>query len=280
MDAETDLSGCLDPSMPLISPNYLSRTDGIALKPRLVDCNSPLLKLPAEVIMMILECFSPSQVIKFLLASKQIMLYANEFCKRHPYYFYRCNDTDINIRDKRKLIIALAMKFTKSNYHELDMRWKMVSKIAQIATLILLIEQDGTPEKTLDPRAPLQLLGHRFGLQEAILQIPDDVKAVDVSCIMLNGRHYVCGIRFRGGTTYPFFGKKTRLMHTSSLTIAMTTIRFGVDALGVGFLEWGTCKGISEGLGSSEWWQGFSLRQGARKIRIIHDVRFETPAHA
>ncbi|KAL4935986.1 hypothetical protein BDV06DRAFT_116155 [Aspergillus oleicola] len=272
IDAEADLSGCLDPSLPLISPDYLSRTDGITLNLGPIDHSSPaLLRLPTEVILMILECLPPSHVIKFLLASKKVILYADEFCKRHPYYFYHCSDTVSNFSDKRKLIIALAMKFSISNYHVLDMRWQIVSKIAHIATLIPFIKQGGTPEKTLDPRAPLQFLNHHFGLHEAILQVPDDVKVVDVSSIILNSRYYVCGIGFRGETTYSFFGNKTRLVHTSSLDTTVNTIRFAVDALGIRSLKWGICPGIPEDLGSSDWWEGFSRRQDTRKIKVICD---------
>lgn len=62
--------------------------------------------------------------------------------------FFNDSDAVGNIIDQRKLIIALAMKFSNTGYRGLDMRWEMVSKIAHIAELIRLIDQDCAAEKT------------------------------------------------------------------------------------------------------------------------------------
>ncbi|KAL4927739.1 F-box protein [Aspergillus undulatus] len=264
--------GYLDPSKPFITQNHLSKADRIGLEPAPVISNGfAWLRLPLEVVLMILGCLTPWDVIQFLLTSKQALLYATAFCRQNPHYFYRCSDTVGNENDERKLVIALAAKFSIAGHHELETRWEMVSKIARIAALVPYLGQDCAAERTLDPRAPLQLLDHHFGLREATLQIPDHVKAIDVNSIMLNGRRYVCGIGFQDGTANCFFGNKTGLLYKQCLTTAMNTIKFAVDALGVRFLEWGTDKGLSKA-GTSAWWEGFTQKQGCQKIKIVYDA--------
>lgn len=244
--------------------------DGVVLKPGL-DSRIPLLQLPPEIIVMILGYLSPSDVIQFLRVSKHTLLYADEFCRQNPYHFYRCSDVDDYIVDKRKLIISLATKFSNSNYRQLDMRWEIMSKIANCSRLLPLIDKECTAEKTFDPKAPLHFLNHRFGFYEVILQIPGDVETVEIFSVQLDSGNYVCGIGFQSKETYSFCGKKTQLLRRVGFPVAaIDTIRFAVDELGIRSLTWGTSQGLLEDPGC---WEGFSLKQSRREIRIVHDVR-------
>lgn len=262
--------GCLDPSKPLISQGHFSQLDGVVLKPGL-DSRIPLLQLPPEIIVMILGYLSPSDVIQFFCVGERALLYADEFCRRNPYHFYRCSDADGYIVDKRKLVISLAIEFSNSNYRQLDMRWEIVSKVANRAGLLLLVDKDCTAEKTLDPKAPLNFLSHRFGFHEVILQIPDDVETVEIFSVQLDSGNYVCGIGFQSKKTYSFCGKKTQLLRRVGFPVAaIDTIRFAVDELGIRSLTWGSSQGLLEDPGC---WEGFSLKQSRREIRIVHDVR-------
>lgn len=214
---------------------------------------------------MILEYLWPSHVIRFLCASKRTLLYANEFCRRNPHYFYGCSDAVGSVADTRKLVIALAMEFSRFNYRELHSRYEIVSRVAEIARLVPLVDKDWTPERTLNPSAPLQFVGHQFGLHETILHIPDYIETVDIYSIFLNGHYYVCGIGFQSKTAYSFCGKQTRLLRRSSvLNDDLDNIGYAVDALGVRCLRWGTCQGLTEGPDSARCWEGFSRRQGRR----------------
>ncbi|KAL4927743.1 uncharacterized protein BDV17DRAFT_116734 [Aspergillus undulatus] len=171
------------------------------------------------------------------------------------------------------MAITLATRFSRSNYYELDLRWQIVSKLATIAGLLPLINNNCTIEKTLNPRAPLKFLDHRFGFHEVTLQIPDDIETVEICSIMLSSQYYVCGIGFRSKTTYSFHGNKTQLLYKSSFPVAeMDTISFAVDGLGIRSIQWGVSQGVPKAPGSIGYWEGFSLKQRRQEIRIVSDA--------
>lgn len=237
------------------------------------DNISSLLRLPPEIMLMILEYLPPSHVIRFLGVSKQALLYSNEFCARNPHYFYYCSDDSI---DKRYLIIALAMRFSGSNYRELDLRWEVVSRIAKIARLASLIHENYIDTQTLNPRAPLQPFDHRFGLNEAVLQIPDYIDAVDVYSTFIKDHYYVCGIGFQSKKAYSFHGRRTGILQRSDFPdTAIDSIGFEVDALGIRRIKWGYSQGSFGGLANTGCWEGLSIKQKHQKIRIIYDVSIQ-----
>ena len=219
---------------------------------------------------MILEYLPPSHVIQFLRVSKGALIYTNKFCAQNPHYFYQCSDAFNNV------IIALIRRFSSSDYRELDMRWKIVSRIANIAALTPLIPKDSIDTMTLNPRAPLQPISHRFGLHEVIVRIPDHIKAIDVCSIVVEGHYYVCGIGFQSKATYSFYGNRTGLLQRSSFpNTVVDTFGFAVDALGMRCIKWGDFRLSSEGLDSIGCWEGLSLKHKRQEVRIIYDVSIQ-----
>lgn len=232
---------------------------------------SSLLRLPPELILMILEYLPPSAVLQFFLVSKRALLYADMFCAQNPHYFYRCCDPCDDTIDKRHLMIALAAKLSYSKYRELDMRWEVVSRIAHIAGLISLVPEDPTHTHTSNPRAPLQPVGHQFGLCEIILRVPDHVEAIDVWAMNLEGRHYVCGLGIQSISKYSVYGNKTGLLHRTNFPNGLIdSIGFATDALGIRCIQWSGSR--NGGLDGAECWEGLSLKRESQEIRIIHDV--------
>ncbi|KAL4744895.1 hypothetical protein BDW72DRAFT_212010 [Aspergillus terricola var. indicus] len=222
---------------------------------------------------MILKYLSPSDIVRFLRVNKRALLYADEFCRQNPYYFYNCVGTSDSIHDKRELVITLAARFSKSDYYELDSRWQIVSELGIIARLLPLINDNCTIEKTLNPRAPLESVDHRFGFHEVTLRIPDDIETVEMFSITLSGQRYVCGIGLRSKTTYSFYGNKTQFLYESNFPVAeMDTIGFAVDGLGVRSIQWGVSQELLRPLGSFECWEGFSRKQRRQEIRIVSDA--------
>lgn len=235
-----------------------------------VKCESLLLQnLPLEILLMILEFLSPSDLIRFFCINKWALSYASLFCRLNPLHFYRCN---LNIassgEDKRILMLALS---TWSRISELDTRWQVVRKAADLAKLLPFVDQN-IPSQTLDPRAPLQLANHRLGLHEDFLDIPLDAKSIEVCSIQLEGNRYICGIGFNIGRSKSFCGHKTKNIHIINIdSIKTEMIGIAVDALGVRNIKYGTLW-LFDDSGSICCWQGPSVGRGHRKIRIIRDV--------
>ncbi|KAL5357282.1 hypothetical protein BJX96DRAFT_10566 [Aspergillus floccosus] len=222
---------------------------------------------------MILAYLSPSDAIQLFLASKHLLLYADVFCDREPHYFYRFSGQDEDESDKRRLILAIAAKLPRPRHRELDLRWEIISKIAEIARVMPILYTSPIVVRSLDPIAPLQSLNHGYGLREIIVQLPEQIEAIDVSTMALDDRHYVCGIGLRNGTTYSFYGHKTEHLQTTRFSaVQENTMVFVQDELGTRSLRWGTCQSLQENLYDHKWWEACSMKQNLQEIRIVHDA--------
>ena len=215
------------------------RRNGTALATRSSQMSRTIpLRLPSEILVIVLEYLSPSDLVRFFRTSKEALSHANLFCRTNPFHFYRCStNTTGTEEDKRILMIAFS---TWDRLCELDRRWEIVQRIAGNARLIPLLDGKSLPVPTFDPRAPLQTVSHRFGLCQDFLDIPDHAEVIEVSSIGLKGKRYVCGIGFVSGDSRVFCGNRTEhisMVNVSSPTI--DTIELAVDALGVRSIKYG-----------------------------------------
>ncbi|KAI1950604.1 hypothetical protein LOZ57_002167 [Ophidiomyces ophidiicola] len=229
----------------------------LLLRPDLAKCGSLLLRIPPEILLLILEYLAPSDLIRFFCTSKWALSFVDLFCRSNPFHFYRC---DLNVAgdmgDKRILIIALS---TWPQFPELDTRWQVVREAAELAKLVPFMDQKGTAAQTFDPRAPLQLFNHNFGLYEDILDIPLNAKSITIYRIRLRGRHYVCGIGFDTGQSSLFIGNITTNFYTKTVpSTAAETIGIAVDALGLRSINYGACQPCFGNLESIDYWEGLS----------------------
>lgn len=220
---------------------------------------------------MILEYLLPSDLVRVFRTSKWALSYANLFCRSNPLHFYRCNITATGTeKDKRILMIALS---TWDRIPELDVRWQIVKKAAELARLLPFVDEDSSSAQKFSPQAPLQPVNHRLGLCEDSFVIPLHAKTLTACSIQLEGKHYVCGIGFDTEESTLFFGHETKSLHTINISSTTTeTIGIAVDALGVRSIKYGTSPWLFGDPRSICCWEGLSVRRGRRKIRAIHDV--------
>lgn len=220
---------------------------------------------------MILQYLSPSDLVRFFRTSKRALSYANLFCRLSPLHFYRCNINTTSTReDKRILILALS---TWPRFPGLDVRWQIVRKVVELAKLLPFVDDSSSVAPTFNPRATLQLVNHRFGLHEDILDIPLQNKTIEICSIPLEGKHYICGIGFNTGQSKLFLGCETENLHTLNISsITTKAIGLAVDALGVRSIKYGTSPWLLGDPESLCCWEGVSVERGCRKIRIIRDV--------
>lgn len=219
---------------------------------------------------MILEYLSPSDLIRFFRTNKRALFYANIFYRLNSLHFYRCgiNITDVG-NDIRILMISLS---TWHHFPELDARWQIVSKAAELAKLLLFVNESSQVVQTFNPRAPLQPIDHQFGLCEDFLKIPLTVKTIEICSIYLNGKHYACGIGFNTEKSRFFIGHETGRFHIINIGATTETIGLAMDALGVRSIKYGNSQWLFGDPRSIDCWEGLSIGQENRKIRIIHDV--------
>ncbi|KAE8420923.1 hypothetical protein BDV36DRAFT_305859 [Aspergillus pseudocaelatus] len=265
---------CPDPCVYIRPQKCLLQSEEteLLLQPGIARCRGPsLLRLPSEILTIVLEYLSPSDLVRFFRTSKEALFQANLFCRTNPFHFYRCStNTTGTEEDKRLLMIAFS---TWDRLCELDRRWEIVKRVAGSAKLIPLLDGKRLPVPTFDPRAPLQAVSHRFGLCQDFLDIPDHAEVIEVSSIALEGKRYVCGIGFVSGNSRVFCGNRTehiRMIDVSSPTI--DTIELAVDALGVRSIKYGNLPWLFGDPSSICCWRGLSLRQNHQKIRIVRDA--------
>ncbi|PGH11461.1 hypothetical protein AJ79_04836 [Helicocarpus griseus UAMH5409] len=181
---------------------------------------------------MILQYLSPSDLVRFFRTSKQALSFANLFCRSSPLHFYRCSADAASTPSEHKRILMIGLS-EWARFSELDMRWQIVNNVAQLAKL----------------------------------------QTIEVCSIQVQGKHYVCGVGFDTGRSKAFLGHKTEDLHTFNIADTTTeTIRLAVDALGIRSIKYGDSPWFFGGPGSLFCWEGLSIRQGNRKIRIIRDA--------
>lgn len=251
----------------------------MSLQSDTVKCDSSLLwSLPSEILQMILEYLSPSDLVRFFRMSKWALSYANLFCRLNPLHFYRCNITATDTeKDKRILMIALS---TWDRFAELDVKWQIVKKAAELAELLSFVNKNSFSAQKSSLQVSLEPVNHRFGLCEDSFVIPLHGKTLTACSIQLQGKHYVCGIGFDTEQSTLFFGHETENFHTINISSTTTeTIGIAVDALGVRSIKYGTSSWLFGDPRSICCWEGLSVRRGQRKIRVIHDVSTSSSIH-
>ncbi|RAL04039.1 F-box protein [Aspergillus ibericus CBS 121593] len=231
-----------------------------------------LFKLPPEIMLLILQHLPPSDLVRFFRTSRQALSYASLFCQLNPLHFFRCSTGATNCsEDKQILMLALS---TWTRYEELDLRWQLVTKVCELAKLLSFLSDIGLAVgPTPNPRAPLLHVQHQHGLHEDLIEIPNNVKNIQVCSILLAGRRYICGIGVDTGESCLFYGNKTESLRTLDINNReLEAIGLAEDALGVRSMRCGTSPwvfGDPETLGC---WGGLSVPQGRRKIQIIRDA--------
>lgn len=268
------LLDCSHPSMIISPKKALLQSEDIMLRlqPDTVKHKLPfLLRLPPEVLILILQHLLPSDLIRFFNSSKQALSYTNLFCRLNPFYFYRCSiDTSNVIEDKRTLMVAL---LSWARYSELDARWEIVSRLSNLAELLSLVSTSRPTVSTLNPRAPLQFVNHQFGLHENVFDLPDQARLIEVCSTAIAGKHYVCGVGFGTTKTQSFFGNRTKWCHKFENSSATTeTIGFAIDKLGIRSIKYGSSPWSFDDPETIGCWEGLSIRKGYSKIRIVRDV--------
>ncbi|PYH28518.1 uncharacterized protein BO87DRAFT_381261 [Aspergillus neoniger CBS 115656] len=272
-DMEIAPNTCPDPFTPLRPQKSIpsSRETCLFLQANLNnDSSIPLFKLPSEVLLLVLGYLSPSDLVRFFRTSKQALSYANVFCCSHPLHFFRCDaHTGKDSDDKRPLMIAFSIW---PRYHELDLRWQIVIKIAELARLLPLLDVKASAARDLDHEGP-SLIGFQYGLSEEFMDIPVTVKRLIGYAILLNDVYYVCGVGFIACGSESFIGSKTGSLRIIDICHYPTDeIWLAEDALGVRSLKYGNSPwlfGDPEYLGC---WEGISLRHGPRRLRISRDA--------
>ena len=267
---------CPDPYAIIIPRKSLSslKDTWLYLNPDAAHYNPTFLsKLPFEILIFILQYLSPSDLVRFFRTSKQALSYANLFCRLNPLHFFRCSTgATSHSEDKRILMLALS---TWAHYQELDLRWQVVTKVCDLAkTLPFLSETGLAVGPTPDPRAPLRLVHHQYGLHEDLIEIPNNIKKFQACSILIAGRHYICGMGVDTTESSLFLGTKIQTLPTIDVNDrGIGTIGLAQDALGVRSMRYGTSPWLFGNPESLGCWGGLNVWQGSRRIRIIRDVR-------
>ncbi|KAB8227934.1 uncharacterized protein BDW43DRAFT_323398 [Aspergillus alliaceus] len=273
-DLKINPSICPDPFISIRPQKCLPQSEEtvLLLQPATARCCVPfLLRLPSEVLTIIFEHLSPSDLVRFFCTSKEALSYANLFCRTNPFHFYRCSANTAGIKeDKRILMIAFSVW---ARLCELDRRWEIVRRVAGIAKLVPFLSDKSSALSTFDPRAPLRAVNHQFGLCENLLDIPDHASTIEVCSIRLDGKCYVCGIGFVSRKSRLFFGNRTEsLCQIDVSNTTIETIELAVDALGIRSIKFGISPWLFGDPAFNCCWGGISLRRNRTRIRIIRDA--------
>ncbi|RJE18542.1 hypothetical protein PHISCL_09124 [Aspergillus sclerotialis] len=264
--------GCLDPYVPLLpssSLDSLPEHDGKANSSNRIPA---LLRLPAEIMMMILSVLPPSSLISFFRSSEEALDYADIFLRRNPEQFYRCTDNEAIGGNARILIPALASQFPQLPCPELDVRWEIVSRVTCLAHHLCKIPDDCiTP--TVDVNAPLQYIDHAFGFWELSTELPVDLEVVKIYGIEVKRHYYVCGIELFSKTAHQLLGSDSKVVCFVDMSqIEIDIIRFAVDRFGIRSLKFGRSPWVFGNPEEIRCWDGFSERREDGKIRIVQDA--------
>jgi hypothetical protein len=189
----------------------LSRFAEGDLKPSSASRIPTLLKLPVEIITMILAPLPPSSLISFFRSSNAALDHASAFFRRNPKQFYRCIDTKGLPGHGRNLILALSLKFPQLPCAELDMRWEIISKVTDLAQHVSKIPEVCTAP-TANVEAPLQSVDHPFGYSELFTELPVDLETIKVHGIEFQGHHYICGIELLTKTTHQLLANDSKVV--------------------------------------------------------------------
>ncbi|PKY00063.1 hypothetical protein P168DRAFT_285576 [Aspergillus campestris IBT 28561] len=218
---------------------------------------------------MVLPYLSPADLVRLFRTSKELLSYADLFCRTNPLHFYRCGTNTAGTEEgKRVLMIALS---TWTRLDELNRRWEIVRRAADIARLVPLLAKQLPSIPTLDPGAPLRAVSHSFGLCESFVDIPDHAETIEVCNITLDGKYYVCGIGFISKESSVFCGQRTEHVQTVNISRPTDKIEMAVDALGVRSIKYGSSLWLGDP-SVTRCWRGLSLRETHRKIRIVRDA--------
>ena len=238
---------------------------------------SLLLRLPLEIILMILEILPPSSLIPFFCSSKQALSYAEPFCQQHPLQFYRYLDAKCPMRSQwPTLMLTLYSIFSPSQYSGLDQRWEVISKVVHRTKCMSFVPLGYSLFRTINPTSLFQSVNHPFGYEELVAEIPVNLKIIGLYHVWLDTGYYVCGMEFKSSqeTAYFLLGRRSKFHHKLCVSlIGSDIIRFITDPWGI--------KSIM--LGDSQWscgnpqslgcWEGFTKRQADSRIRVVQDVR-------
>ncbi|PTU22461.1 hypothetical protein P175DRAFT_0542312 [Aspergillus ochraceoroseus IBT 24754] len=105
------------------------------------------------------------------------------------------------------------------------------------------------------------------------MDIPDTAERLIVCSILLNNVHYICGIGFIACGSESFIGNKTESLHIIDICHYPTDAIWLVeDALGVRSMKYGSSPWLFGDPKYIRCWEGLSLRQGPRSLRIIRDA--------
>lgn len=259
-DDELELSECPDPCDPTIPSSSLQKFQNQKLEPH---SKLSLLYLPLEIIIMILKFLPPSSLARFFCSCEHALSYATEFFSQRTLHFYGCIDATSTVTYIRMLMLALNSEFSDAQFLGLDKKWELVSTVADLACVTL---------PAVNLKAQLSSIGYPFASQELIAEIPGDTKEIEAHMMILQGKRYICGIRFQIGDARTLIGNKSNISVKINVAhIQIARIGFIVDLLGIRSLRFGDSEWSSGHPGSIRCWEGFNKRREATKIRIVRD---------
>lgn len=135
-------------------------------------------------------------------------------------------------------MLALSSEFTQAQFLGLDKRWELLAKVAHLAK-----HGSRVAVPTLDAKVPLQSINNPFVLQELAIDVPDGIKEIEAYMLVLEGKHYVCGIGMRTGATHLFIGNKSSISAKFNVAhIRIDIIGSVVDTLGIRGLKFDDSK--------------------------------------
>ena len=214
------------------------------------------LKLPVEVHLKIVECLDSESVCHYFAANENSMFIAPIFSLLNPGLFHPVK-TNTSLQS---LIRVVSARFSKQEFISLDERRRVVKKITALTKNLVSIRID------LPIKEYLTLGCHRKTIKLKGLQ------AITTYARYLQGKYYVCGIRFCFVTEVVLIGEETRNCHRNDLNKTLHGIGFVVDAFGIRSIRFAS-SWFPETPMQLKCWEGFFAVQESFNLQIATDVR-------
>lgn len=297
--------GCPDPAMPLV-PVFARKSFVQLREPPDAMTVSPIQRLPAEIILMILSYLPLSALVAFLSASRQCLKWSHNLMKE-PSPFHRLYGGTIQSSDPEKLILALTSYIVRPKTrlqegHSLDRRWQSVVRnpaselhgLDKRQEIFSAIEKVASLSPSLtsgslywDPPTACVLEPHQTSFDDPVhyriitIDVPEDLDEMQIFLTELRGKSYICGIKLlvRGK------GVLEGRMSDSSTQVAISELPkrlfYGQDALGLRCLKFENTPWCGGSPPDLQCWEGINFRAlhtGAEfepvspRLRIVADV--------
>lgn len=261
---------CSDPSQDILPVSTVDIYKKFIKRPK------GAVKLPPELMMLVLSHFDAKTLILFFGASCLTLGYAPLYCREHQWRFYPSIAESSTDSDIMVFMLAISRQnYSTKEYTAIDRRWRIFDRLQTLAKCIRTIPYIWT--SSISNRLPsLGTVRYPITLFQLEIVVPQNIDVIDVyTTNLLPYNHYVCGLGWTSSSGNVVHGSSHG--HKSTIRFeneSCDNLRFTMDTLGVTGLKFERNSQwlFGDTLASNTAWEGVSFRRRSSAIKVIMDV--------